>query len=86
MSVETTARLRHRAAVLKSIFPECYQEVDGYYVWFPRTAGCWTSEDLKVIAELLDEANRMWDEHLVKWFKEIEERDRREGRDDFLDE
>lgn len=72
----TTARLRHRAAVLKTIFPDCYREVDGYWVWGPRElAGCWTAEDLRVMAELLDEANRKWDAEIIAYFDKLHRTD-----------
>ena len=63
-------KLRHRATVLKHIFPECYQEVVGYWVWGPlQVRGAWTSWDLRVIAELLDEANRKWDQQITEYFE-----------------
>lgn len=62
-------KLSHRARVLKTIFPDCYREVDGYWVWGPQhMIGAWTAWDLKVAAELLEEANRLWDAELAAHF------------------
>ena len=54
-------RLAHKARVLRRVFPDCYQEVDGYWVYWPKGQGFLGAGDLRVIAELLDEANRKWD-------------------------
>lgn len=68
--MKMSPKLRHRALVLRAIFPDVYREVDGYWVWGPREVrGCWTSVDLHVIGELLDEANRVWDRELYDYFE-----------------
>ena len=59
-------QLRHRVAVLKNIRHDVVMDVDGYWKWFPRwnTGGGYTQEDLFVLADLLREANRKWDEQV----------------------
>lgn len=70
-----TPTLRHRARVLKTIFPDVYREVDGYWVWGPQgMIGGWNEWDLEVAADLLREANRKWDREIKEYF----ERQRRE--------
>lgn len=48
-----------------------YVEVDGYWVWVapnPST-GCWSSGELKMIAEFLDELNEPWDKEVREFFE-----------------
>lgn len=68
-----TARLAYKARVLKHIVKDCYQEVDGYWVYGPiNFHGFLSADDLKIIAELLDEANRLWDKEITKVFSSKE--------------
>ena len=60
-----TPYIEHKARVLRYMFKDAVQDVDGYYYWWPSlTRGSLSSGDLKMIAKLLDEANRLWDKHV----------------------
>lgn len=58
----------HEARILKHLlkFSTVVQDEAGYYVWWPRpeSIGSYTSWDLKTIAKILDDANRLWDEQV----------------------
>jgi hypothetical protein len=50
----------------KAWFDDCLREVDGYYVYYPPSLGCFYSAGtLRQIADSLDEMNKVWDS-LVK--------------------
>lgn len=53
---------------------ECiYQEVDGFYVWWPRPDGGFiTSYHLRNIANRLDELNKDWEDKIDKYFEDQE--------------
>lgn len=60
----------YKAVIAKHVFPDCYQEVDGYWVWGPREIyGAWSAADLEMIARLLNEANRKWDNEIKAYFR-----------------
>ena len=62
-----TPYILHKSRILKYIFRDIVQDVDGYYYWWPTlTRGSLSSSDLKMIAKLLDEANRLWDKEIQK--------------------
>lgn len=62
-------KVEYKARVLRHIFSECYREVDGYWVWAPREIhGAYTEADLEMIALLLKEANRLWDNEIQAYF------------------
>lgn len=50
---------------------DVYQEVDGYYVYVAPldSRGAFTSYDLKIIAEFLDELNEPWDKEVREYFE-----------------
>jgi hypothetical protein len=62
--------IAHKALVAKSIAKDVIRDVDGYYVWFPKRGffGGFTSGDLEMIAKLLREANRLWDNEVKRFF------------------
>lgn len=63
------ARLEYKARILKQCFTDFYREVDGYWVYGPLTPrGYLTAKDLILIAELLNEANRLWDKQITDFF------------------
>jgi hypothetical protein len=47
---------------------EVYREVDGYYVWWPESAGGGFLDEhfLRSMADKLHELNRQWDEQVRK--------------------
>lgn len=48
---------------------EIHKEVDGYYVFtFARRPGAWTSNNLKEIADFLDNLNAEWDAEVQAHF------------------
>lgn len=65
--MKVSPKTDHHARVLKAVAPNCYREVDGYFVWDSSDhIGGFTANDLKVIAEILDRANRMWNEQVIR--------------------
>lgn len=48
-----------------------YIEVDGFYQYqFPKeNTGVWSAWALRMIADILDELNKPYEEHLAKYFK-----------------
>jgi hypothetical protein len=44
-------------------------ENDGYYGFYPSSAGYWSSYALRLIADKLDELNKEWDEYINKNLK-----------------
>ncbi len=63
-------RLEHKIAVLRSVAKDCVPGDDGYWVYWPTSnKGCYAEHDLHVIANLLYEANRKWDNELMEFFR-----------------
>lgn len=61
-------RLKLKARILAVFWErkEFGQDVDGYWYWWPSVNhGSLSAQDLILIAELLNEANRRWD-NIVK--------------------
>jgi len=50
-----------------------YQEVDGYYVFWPDGVGFWESHMLREIADLLDAMNEPWDTEVRNYFEQMKE-------------
>jgi len=49
-----------------------YQEVDGFYVFDPkREGGVWQAHELREIADILNELNKPWKEHIDNFFKSL---------------
>jgi hypothetical protein len=49
-----------------------YQEVDGFYVFDPkREGGVWQAHSLREIADILDNLNKPWEEHIENFFKSL---------------
>lgn len=49
---------------------DAYREVDGYYVFVPGGRGAaWSSSELKMVAEFLDEINEPWDKQIQEYFE-----------------
>lgn len=58
-----------KAQVAKHIFPDIVKDVDGYWKWGSREyGGLLTEEELLMIALLLKEANRLWDQSVKAFF------------------
>ena len=51
------------------VIGDVYREVDGYYVFWPTGTGFWESHMLREIADLLDAANKPWDDELTEFFR-----------------
>lgn len=51
-----------------------YQEVDGYYVFWPEAVGSWEAWVLRDIADLLDKMNQPWDDEVREFFEQEKER------------
>ena len=43
---------------------DCVRDVDGYFYFWQYDDGCWSSYQLKEVAEILDELNKEWDEQV----------------------
>ena len=70
--VEVSPKLQHRIYVLKAIYRDCVMDVDGSWVYWPVVAhGAYPAADLRVISELLTEANRRWDIQVAKGLREF---------------
>lgn len=41
---------------------------DGFYAFYPKTTGYWTSHNLRNVADLLDTMNRPWEQELTAYF------------------
>ena len=52
---------------------EVFAKEDGYYDFWPEefSAGYWPAYLLRAVADLLDEMNREWDEHLNKTLSDL---------------
>ena len=49
---------------------DVYQEVDGYFVFVPGgRGGYWSSHELKMVSEFLDELNEPWDREVKEYFE-----------------
>jgi len=52
------------------MFPDIYQDVDGYWYWAPKgQLGGYSDPDLRVMSDLLGEANRKWDNEIREYFR-----------------
>jgi hypothetical protein len=61
--------INYKARVLKYAFPDFYREVDGFWVYGPtETKGFLSAADLTMLAKLLTEANRAWENELIEFF------------------
>jgi len=66
------SKVEYKAKIARYMFRDLIKEVDGYYYWWPvMTKGCLSAEDLKMIARLLDEANRLWDKQITEYFRQL---------------
>lgn len=54
---------------------DIYQEVDGYFVFWPTGTGFWESHMLREIADLLDAMNEPWDTEVRNYFEQYKEND-----------
>ena len=51
-------------------------DIDGYYYFWENSelTGCWTGNNLREIAELLDEVNKPFDEQVKEYFTKLKEK------------
>ena len=66
------ARLEYKIRILRSVWrnKDVLRGDDGYWVFWPTgNKGCYTEADLRMIADLLWEANRKWDNELMEYFR-----------------
>jgi hypothetical protein len=66
--VDLSERTKYKARIAKHIFSDVLQDVDGYWKYFPTPRGGYTEADLEMIALLLREANRKWDDEITEYF------------------
>ena len=67
------ARVRHKARILKVLWErgDLLRGDDGYWVFWPnRNHGAYNEYDLLTIANLLREANRLWDKQIQEAFSD----------------
>jgi hypothetical protein len=63
--------IEFKAGIARHIHRSVHKDVDGYYKWFPSTQGGGLDQgELEMIAKLLREANRLWDEQLRDYFSQ----------------
>lgn len=63
-------RTRFKALILAHTFNDMVKGDDGYWVWWPLgNRGCYSADDLEMIALLLNEANRLWDNEIKEYFE-----------------
>lgn len=62
--------INFKALIAKHICDDVLQGDDGYYIWWPQEGfGAYTAADLEMIAKLLNEANRKWDNEVKEYFE-----------------
>lgn len=57
---------RHMELVRSKCNRDIVTDVDGFKKWWPPGMGYLTSDDLRIIADYLDELNKDWDEEVQK--------------------
>ena len=56
-----------KKAMLEKIEPELVFLEDGFCYWSPERKGALSADDLRFIADVLDERNRPWMDHLKEY-------------------
>lgn len=60
----------YKARIARHMFPDIYQDMDGYWYWAPKgLLGGYSDGDLTMMGLLLAEANRKWDNEIKEYFR-----------------